>query len=222
MERDKALWYLIGALRDGSVYYYQRSRNYYVIWYSSNKSYLERIIIPRLKKLGYSSAKVYQYKKGHYRVRISSKRLYQYIAEKCEHPVYTHEPWPTPPPIRRALLDLKIEYVRGFVDAEGSVISSQKGFQIDISQKIKEPLEFLQEVLAEIGIRTTGIYKGPDNVWRLRISSISNIARFHNLVGFRHPCKRKRLVTLLRRSLPGSSRLKGIGGGAPQGVEPAA
>ncbi len=34
MTYEEALYYLVGALRDGLVYKYKKIRNYYIIWYS--------------------------------------------------------------------------------------------------------------------------------------------------------------------------------------------
>ncbi|BAA80936.2 homing endonuclease I-ApeI [Aeropyrum pernix K1] len=218
-----ALFYLVGALRDGSVYRY--SRNYYVIWYSSNKDYLERVIVSKLRILGFHNVRVYQYKRGAYRVRISSKQLFHILVNQFEHPLSTSSrktPWPTPQRVKDGPLALQIEYVKGFVDAEGSVIKSSKGVQVDVSQQIMEPLKFLAQVLEKVGVKVTGIYLGSDGVWRLRIASLASLRRFAHYIGFRHPCKSKKLNELLGRPLPGPSKLKGIGGGAPQGVEPAA
>jgi intein-encoded DNA endonuclease-like protein len=198
MNQEEALFYLVGALRDGSVYRY--SRNYYIIWYSSNKAYLERVIIPRLKILGFDNAKVYQYKKRAYRVRVSSKQLYHKLVHDFGHPTNTNSrkvPWPTPKAVKEAPLALQIEYVKGFVDAEGSVIKSSKGIQVDVSQQIREPLEFLAQVLERLGVKVTGIYLGSDGVWRLRIASLASLRRFAQHIGFRHPCKSRRLKKLL-------------------------
>lgn len=217
------LYYLVGALRDGSVYKY--NRNYYVIWYSSSKVYLQEVICEKLKKLGYSVCRPYQYKRNHYRVRISSKKLFTVIVEEFEHPVATGGKrvcWNTPRIVVDSDITLQNEYIKGFVDAEGSIIESTKGTQIDISQKYIEPLKFISKTLSKQGIKTTGIYKGKDSVWRLRIASYNSIQLFIKIIGFRHPHKKAKISHLLKTPSPQPSTLKGIGGGAQQGVEPAA
>jgi len=194
-------FYLVGALRDGSVYKYEKTRNYCIVWYSANKAFLERVICSKLKKLGFAKCKPYMYKQNHYRVRIYSKKLYDVMVKTFEHPVNNDGrkiPWPTPKIIKEAPLRYQLEYVKGFVDAEGSIIRSDKGVQIDISQMIKEPLEFIKHVLSLTGISVTGIYLGSDNVWRLRIASKDGILKFHAFIGFRHPCKRRRLMELIQ------------------------
>ncbi len=201
MTYEKALYYLIGALRDGSVYKYEETRNYYIIWYSSNKAYLKRVICRKLHKLGISKCNPYMYKPRQYRVRISSKKLYEIIVSEFGHPLGKGSkkrlPWPTPEPIKNAPIDLQLEYIRGFVDAEGSIIRSNKGIQIDMSQGIREPLEFIKKTLEYLGIKSSGIYLGNDNVWRLRMSSKEALIRFAEIIGFRHPCKLRRLKQLL-------------------------
>ncbi len=197
----KCFSYLVGALRDGSVYRYERNRSYYVIWYSSDRQYLENEVCSRIRKIGYNCGKVYMYKKSQYRVRISSKSLFETITKKYGHPGKTNGSitWYTPEPIKKAEFFEQIEYVKGFVDAEGSVIASNKGIQIDVSQKIIEPLEFLKKIMEQTGIETTGIYKGKDNVWRLRISSKKSIIKFQETIGFRLKKKKHKLFMLLNQ-----------------------
>ncbi len=192
------LFYLIGALRDGSVYKY--NRNYTVVWYSSSREYLENEIMERLGALGYKS-RLDEYKDHHYRVRVFSRKLYKIVVEEFEHPIRTSRkraPWYTPRRVVISPIKLQIEYLKGFVDAEGSIIRSRKGNQIDISQQIKEPLEHISTLLNNIGIKTTGIYRGPDNVWRLRIASKKALTRFSLLINFRHPQKKKALQNILK------------------------
>ncbi len=194
------VFYLAGALRDGSVYKYEKSRNYNVIWYSSNKAFLEKVICRKLKKIGFTKCAPYMYKKGHYRVRIYSKDLYDIMVNVFEHPINTKgrkASWPTPKVVREAPIEYQLEYIKGFVDAEGSIIKSDKGIQIDISQIIREPLEFIRDVLLLIGIKVSRIYLGSENVWRLRIASKESVLKFSEYIGFRHPCKRRRLSNLL-------------------------
>ena len=223
MEYSRHLYYLIGSLRDGGVY--KSNRNYTIVWYSNSLEYLKSQIVKRLKLMGYNP-RLDEYKSNHYRVRIYSRKFFDIVVKEFEHPINTggkRVPWKTPGKVTDALLGLKLEYIKGFVDAEGSVIYSKKGVQIDVSQQIKEPLEFLAKTLNILGIRTTGIYLGKDGIWRLRIASKDNLIRFASIIGFRHPSKSSKLLKLLKLcACPQPSKLKGIGGGAPQGVEPAA
>ena len=156
-----------------------------------------------MRDLGISRCNVYMYKRGHYRVRISSKNLYEKIVHEFGHPLGSKGrrlPWPTPKPIKEATFDLRLEYIKGFVDAEGSIIKSSKGIQIDISQAIREPLEFIERTLRSAGISASGIYLGSDGIWRLRISSRKSLSKFAEIVGFRHPCKSRKLRLLLLQS----------------------
>ena len=198
---DPTLFYLIGLLRDGSVYRYKR--NYTIVWYSNNKEFLKKEVCTRLQQLGIKkSCEPYRYKEGHYRVRIYSKTLYNIIVIDFEHPINVGRktrqfPWKTPTKVKLAPLELQTQYVKGFIDAEGSVIVSKTGIQIDISQSTRESLEFIREILIKLGIIPSGIYKGQDGIWRLRIASKNSLLNFVRLVSFRHPSKKEKLSYLL-------------------------
>ena len=199
---SKEYYYLAGALKDGSIYYYGRTRNYYIIWYSKSFEYLTDVICGKLQRIGFERCQPYRYKKKNYRVRISSKKLYEVFIIQFDHSVNKcMNKWEVPNALRKADLDRRLEYVKGFADAEGSVIESSKGVQIDISQKCREALEFLKEVLEKLGIRVTGIYLGKDNVWRLRIASYESIIKFNSVVGFSHPDKKGKLLRILARKV---------------------
>ena len=112
---ERVLYYLVGALRDGSIYKYEKSRNYYVTWYSSNKAYLRRVICRKLRELGISRCNPYMYKPRQYRIRISSKKLYEIIVDDFGHPLGKASkkrlPWLTPEPVKSAPIDLQLEYI---------------------------------------------------------------------------------------------------------------
>ena len=71
------LAYLVGALRDGSVYYYKRNRSYYTLFYQKEKSWLINSIGKRISHLFNVHYTIDEYKKEHYRLRISNKCIYE-------------------------------------------------------------------------------------------------------------------------------------------------
>jgi len=109
-----------------------------------------------------------------------------------------------------------VPFVRGFFDAEGDVGPTYIGF----SQKNGGVLSFLKHTLNKLGIRTGEIHVIDEKTRtkRIVISGKKNINKFVMLIGSNHPVKKRRLRTLKRAQ---DSKLKEIGGGAPQGVGPA-
>ena len=166
---------------------------------------MEQVICNDLSDLGFDRCKPYMYKKDQYRIRLSSKRMYSLIVNEFGYPQSEHGSkacWSTPLPVKNAPFSFQIEYLRGFVDAEGSVISSRKGIQIDVSQKCLEPLKFLYDVFSRLEIDPSGIYLGSDGVWRLRIASRSSLLRFALEVGFRIRRKQEKLMKELGLTQP--------------------
>ena len=91
----------------------------------------------------------------------------------------------------------KIDYIRGYFDAEGSVPKSNKvRFYIYFSQKNKSDLEQLKSYITELGIscgKTHNPSKNIDpNYWRFYISCKS-YKTYIELIGSLHPVKSKLL-----------------------------
>jgi len=87
----------------------------------------------------------------------------------------------------------KIDYIRGYFDAEGSVPKSRNSrFYIYFSQKNKEDLEKLKSYLIELGFicgKTHNPSKLKDpNYWRFFIGCKS-YSKFVNTIGSWHPIK---------------------------------
>nr|KXH71024.1 MAG: hypothetical protein AM324_09295 [Candidatus Thorarchaeota archaeon SMTZ1-83] len=47
---DESLGYLLGAIRDGSVFYDKASRNYFTMYYQKHREWLEESISPRMER----------------------------------------------------------------------------------------------------------------------------------------------------------------------------
>jgi hypothetical protein len=72
VQLGKDLAYLVGALRDGSVFYNRASRNYTIVWYEKSHRWLEDSIAKRVKKTFGKNACVSEYKPGQFRARFYS------------------------------------------------------------------------------------------------------------------------------------------------------
>ena len=86
----------------------------------------------------------------------------------------------------------KIDYVRGYFDAEGSVPEKQGArFYIYFAQNNKRDLEVVRKILIELGIKC-GVMHVPSEkkptYWRFYVSSKSH-RKFIELVGSWHPRK---------------------------------
>lgn len=76
--------------------------------------------------------------------------------------------------------------IRGWIDGEGSIGSKPPPrchFNIEISQKSKEPLEQLSNGLVNLGIRAHISYVRSHDSHRIRIHGYENVARLLTLVG---------------------------------------
>ena len=89
----------------------------------------------------------------------------------------------------------KIDYIRGFFDAEGGIAKNSKvRFYIYLCQKDKNKLLKIREYLTGLGIRC-GIIHNPSrridsNYWRFYIS-VKSYKDFAGIIGSSHPEKRK-------------------------------
>ncbi len=142
--------YLIGALGDGGLYYlrYKGKRSEYrVSWTQGSLEYLEKSIIPRLRRVLCETSinSKIQILRGatRFEVRVSSKKLYMLFKELAK-----------PENIVKMPRVARIAFVRGLYDAEGD--KSKK--RIRIWSKNVEVLNIAKQVLAELGIDSKGPY----------------------------------------------------------------
>jgi len=195
MKKDLA--YLIGALRDGSVFYDKNSRNYQIIWYENNLSWLTNSIFKRVEKYFGKKPRIQQYKKGYYRILVSSQKIYNKIVNDFEF-VSPQIFWNTPILIRNASKGIVAKYIAGFFDAEGDL--NPKKYMIGFSQKNSNALQFIKEWLSKNDIETSKIFIADkkSGTKRFYITSKENLKRFNQLIEFEHPDKIRRMKILLQ------------------------
>lgn len=196
------LAYLVGALRDGSVYYYARNRSYYTIFYQKSRLWLEHSIGSRIQTLFGLKYCIDEYKPSQFRLRVSSKRLYLLWRDLFSFPPegLTQFYWSIPSPIMRGSSPVKAFYLRAFFDTEGDVspLSSSTCY-VGFSQKNVFVLEQLRQLLISLGISPSAPYlaDSKSDTYRIVISTKSNIFRFINLIGSEHPYKSSALSRLI-------------------------
>lgn len=73
---SETVTYLVGALRNGSVFYDKASRNYFTMFYQKYREWLEDSIWRRIKKEFDVHFRIEEYTPRHFRLKLSSKEMY--------------------------------------------------------------------------------------------------------------------------------------------------
>nr|BAJ48960.1 homing endonuclease I-ApeI [Candidatus Caldarchaeum subterraneum] len=196
--------YLLGALRDGSVYYDKAARNYVVAYYQKNQEWLVDVLIPLIRNVLGKKPIVDEYKRGQYRLRIYSKEIYGLLKNLYGFPAdhLGQASWGTPDKLRELQPSELIPFIRGFFDAEGDIKLDKDSPYIGFSQKNKEILHFIKENLEILGIRTGKIHliDSRSHTFRFVIASEKGLVKFIETIGSSHPEKITKL-RILRRIL---------------------
>ena len=158
--------YLIGALHDATERYYTYRIS------QKSKGYVS-LIKEMILEMGY---KAWVYREG--------KSREVYVVEFSKNVLVETE-------IRTK--QEKIDYIRGYFDAEGSVPKKKDArMYIYFAQKNRVDLEEVRSYLEELGIHCGNIHNPSErvdsNYWRFFVSSKS-YKRFAQLIGSNHPRK---------------------------------
>ncbi|MBI3290008.1 LAGLIDADG family homing endonuclease [Candidatus Microgenomates bacterium] len=158
--------YLLGAMHDGTV----RKITYRIV--QKDQEYIE-FLVKGIQGLG---QKAWMYKEG------KSRQLY--VAEFSRNFLKDF--------VLQTLQD-KIEYVRGYFDAEGGISRNPKvRYYLYFAQKNQNDLEQVKNYLDELGIES-GIMHNPSknvdpNYWRFFVRA-NSYDKFAQLIGSWHPVK---------------------------------
>ena len=114
--------YLSGLVAgDGSLYYYEKNHEYFTYVYDNNRDFLERVgqLVSTTLKVSYTIIKPSK-TKNYYRLQFTSKKIYLYLKkllnERPKRPTKN--------------------FVRGLIDAEGSISMDKKKrviFQVGVT-----------------------------------------------------------------------------------------
>ena len=158
--------YLFGALHDGTV----RKLTYRIV--QKDQEYIEFL----MKEINDFGQKAWMYKEGKtrqlYVVEFSKSFLRSFVIKTKQD---------------------KIDYIRGYFDAEGGVSRDLKvRYYIYFAQKDLADLENVKEMLGELGIKC-GITHNPServdpNYWRFFVS-VKSYEKFAKIIGSWHPIK---------------------------------
>ena len=194
IELKEDLFYLAGALRDGSVFYDKASRNYTLVWYSKDAQYLASSIARKLVRSFGKSANVYEYKRGQYRVKIGSKEMYDAVRQTFGFPEegIGQSVWGASDRLRNSRRWLKYAYIRGMFDAEGDV--SVRNRYLEVSQKNREVLKWIKDEFQKSRINSGGIIIADkkSSTYKIVVSQKRSVKLFRKKIGFE--MKRKKLM----------------------------
>jgi intein-encoded DNA endonuclease-like protein len=158
--------YLLGALHDGTV----RKLTYRIV--QKDQEYIQ-FLVKGIQNLG---SKAWMYKEGKtrnlYVAEFSKNLLKDFVIESSQD---------------------KIDYIRGYFDAEGGVPRDPKvRYYLYFAQKNLEEIEEIKNWLEQLGIVCGSIHnpssKADPNYWRFFISNKS-YEKFAELIGSWHPVK---------------------------------
>ena len=181
-----ALNYLAGLVYgDGTLYYYERNNEYFTYVYDSDKEFLEEVgeLVMKALKVNYTIVRPSK-TKNYYRLQFTSRKVYDYvkklISERPRKPTKN--------------------FIRGFLDAEGSLSVDKKGrIVLEIANRNKQVIETVARWLSKRGIRCT-ITKHRDRkgiIYKVRIRGWENVGDAINLLDPLHPKIRDKFMKYL-------------------------
>ncbi len=158
--------YLLGALHDGTV----RRLTYRIV--QKDQEYI-KFLVKGIKSLGQNA---WMYKEGKdrnlYVAEFSKSFLKDFSIKSAQD---------------------KIDYIRGYFDAEGGVARDPKiRYYLYFAQKNLKDLDQVKEYLEEFGIKCGSIHnpskRADPNYWRFFIS-VKSYEEFAEIIGSWHPVK---------------------------------
>jgi intein-encoded DNA endonuclease-like protein len=176
---DEATAYIVGALEDGGCYalkYSNKRSEYRCVWVQKDEDWLKKSVMPRLrnimKRIGDKSRLSLRCYGGRSEVRVSSKKIYQYLRSINISSLINES------------RTVRIAWLRGFYDAEGD----KSGRRIRLWNKDLGKLQIAGQLLEELGISVYGPFLDDKrhNVYVIEVPS-SLRSKFLALIRPEHP-----------------------------------
>ncbi len=171
--------YLAGLVYgDGTLYYYDKNREHFILIYDNSYEFLKRIgeETKRILKVRYTIVKPSK-TKNYYRLQFTNAELYKRIEKLLEER-----------PKR-----LTKNFVRGILDAEGTIYTDKKGrISLEIAMNDRQLIEKIQKWLLQKGIRAT-VTRHNDKrrnrsiIYKVRIRGWDNVDKAIELLDPKHP-----------------------------------
>ena len=184
--------YLAGLVAgDGSLTKYQRTHDYYIEVYDADRNFLEQVIREIRIALKVNAKIISPKNRSYYKLRISNKELFMVISEL----------------IRKRLRSPTKAFIRGIIDAEGTVYVDKKGrVALEIANTDKLIIDAVHKYLERHRIHhTVTTHRGRGNrraILKVRIRGWDNVEKVLNLVKPNHPkiiLKFTKLKSLLKK-----------------------
>ncbi len=133
-------------------------------------------------------------------VSVSRKTVFYFLNLECGVGA-NNTPWYTPRWILWSSKRIKKAYIRGFFDADGSlIVRKKKNSEIQFSQKSRRTLVELKGILNDLDIRTGNIAKSR-NILKLIIAANQSVRKFLTEIGSLHPGHLRKFYPVLGRKL---------------------
>jgi len=207
-----SLAYFAGVLRDGSIYFSTSKGRKYprVAIYSNNKDFLTETIARILKEEFSAKFNITSFRNRNFRIETSDKKVLDFVSRRLNFPENRNQLyWKTPHEITSSNKEIQKYYIKGFFDAEGTVIVSDKVYNccIRIYQSWNRyyycpPLEDIKNMLKSFDVESSLVYAniphGKKNKFPCYalILRRQNIIKFYELINSFHPDKSRKLLAL--------------------------
>ncbi len=171
--------YLAGLVYgDGSLYYYERNQEYFILIYDNDYEFLRRVGEETKKIFNISYTIVKPSKtKNYYKLQFTNAELYR-LLEKL---------------IKERPKRLTKSFIRGILDAEGTIYMDKKErIALEIAMNNKQVIERMQKWLIRIGVRATvtrhqGKRGNRKTIYKVRIRGWDNVGKAIELLKPQHP-----------------------------------
>lgn len=208
MQITKELAYLLGIFKDGSVYKNEKEKIYRIRIYQKNRDWLE--MIQKIFEQVFNTKLILREDKRNdvWYLEVNRKELFKALNKILSKPV--------PEIIKNSTIEMKLSFIQGVFDAEGSILRVEKyentpnklkeklqDLRINFGQSDRELLEFIKTTLEEVGIRCGKIcgpfFKNETSKPYFQVNSygIANLEKFYSLIGTRHPIKLMRFNKII-------------------------
>ena len=187
MCKEKALRnYLAGLTAgDGTLYYYRKTGNYYIEIYDENETFLRNVSkeIETTFKIKCNIMKLKS--RNYFRLRMSNKKLYMTLKELT----------------RKRLKNPTKTFVRGLIDAEGTVYIDNKGrIALEIGNKNYEIIKAISKFLRREKIHhTITLHREKKSIiYKIRIRGWENVEKTIEKIKPKHPKIVVKFLNLLK------------------------
>lgn len=187
---EKFAYFLGVLLGDGSVGSARRPSIYLVGDLVEERGYYDNLLIPLIRIL--FEIRPYSYvRKGKsaYAIHFKSKRLVEYLVAELDFPTGGVRKW-LPQPVVSFPERIRLAFIRGLFDADGSIIFSRKTYReyeyptIEIKTASRRLGVSVRELLLSSGFRTS-LNKSAES-WVVRINGKVMLERWMERVGSRN------------------------------------